>query len=168
MTELATRQKPIQILQSMEREGKLTPTALIITDELDMDTYESLARYLGALTDSVNWWLGDLFIYGDKLYGELAAQLIEATGRSPGSLQQCVRVSMAIAPGRRHRELSWSHHRAVSHLDSHDQDHWLTEASVNRWNKAELEGKMRPPPDPIPHVQCPTCGGRGWIDDDAA
>lgn len=154
----------MDLLRKMETEGKLTPTALILTDELDVDTYEALARYLGSLNDSVNFWLGDLWIYGDQVYGELAAQLIEASGRSPGSLQQCVRVSMGVTPGRRRRELSWSHHRAVCHLDPDDQDDWLTQASVNHWTKQELMAAMSPPPDPIPHVACPTCGGRGWVD----
>lgn len=142
----------------------MTPTALILTDEIDMDQYEALARYFGALNDSVNWWLGDLYIYGDQLYGEMAAQLIEASGRSPSSLQQCVRVSMAVPAKRRRRELSWSHHREVSHLDPDDQDDWLTQASTNRWTKRELVAQMKPPPDPIPHVPCPTCMGRGWVD----
>lgn len=156
--------RPLDIMTKLEEEGLVTPTALILTEELTWEAYESLATYFGKLGDSTNWWLGDLLIYGERIFGEEAAQAVEASGRSPQTLQQACRVAMRISPGRRRRELSWSHHRTVAPLEPEEQDAWLERAVDQRWTRRELEAQLKPEPVLPEHATCPTCGGKGWVE----
>jgi hypothetical protein len=118
------------------------------------------------MQDSLGFWLGDAAVYGERHYGELAAQALEAAGRSADAMQRYIRVAERVPPERRREGLSWSHHREVAPLDPPDQTEWLERAEANRWTRRELEANLRSRPEPepdIPRRPCPECDGRGWL-----
>ena len=64
-----------------------------------------------------------------------AAQLSEALNLSPEGRQEYLRVALAIPPGRRRPELSWSHHRRVA-------ARWLTPAQRDRLLDVAETGRL--------------------------
>jgi len=142
VTTVAVRE-PLDLLTRLEREGKATPTALILTDDLDFDSYEALGRYLGALRDATAWWIGDWLIFGEFVYGEKYAQAVEATGRSKQTLKNYAWVASKVPASRRKATLSWSHHEAIAKLDPREQRTWLGRAEKQGWSIEELRGAMR-------------------------
>jgi len=164
MTAIAER-GPVALLHDLEAEGKLTLQALVLTEEISFDRFEALCRYVGTIHDSSNWWIGDLLVYGERMYGEEVHQAIEATGKSPDMIMRCVVTATRIPPGRRHANLSWSHHREVAYLEPDDQDKWLEEAEGNGWTRRQMAEHIRPVPELPERVPCPQCNGRGWLDE---
>lgn len=89
------------------------------------------------------WAIGDWILAGEKLYGERAAQGVEATGRSKATLQEYARVAQRFPPPRRRLILSFSHHQLVAAREPEEQEEWLDRAEANRWSKEELHGMLR-------------------------
>ena len=62
------------LLASLEENGWLSKTALVIDrPDLPFEQFEALGVHLGVVGTAVKWWQGDWLMYGEALYGELAA-----------------------------------------------------------------------------------------------
>jgi hypothetical protein len=102
-------------------------TELTFASDIEFETWQTLGATLGRMAESVMWWLGDWWRYGEHHYGEAAAQAAP-TGYARGTLQEAARVADRIEPPRRLGSLSWSHHQAVAALDEPVQDALLRRA----------------------------------------
>lgn len=135
------------ILLNLQRSGRLTVAGLQLDDpDIPFETLEAIGRMLGQLRDMTAFALGDLVLFTEATHAELVGQLAEATGRSPDTLQNYVRVSTRVPFGRRVMGLdglTWSHHEAVATLDPPDQDRLLARAQDQRWNVMELREAKR-------------------------
>ena len=132
-------------LERMRSDGVLSAVGLNLAHmELTRDEYETLGYVLGGMHETLKWAIGDYLIEGERRYGQEAYQLQESLGISEESRRQYVRVAEAIPMSRRHPELTWSHHRAVSALEPAEQDMWLEQAEAHHWSKAELEAHRHP------------------------
>jgi hypothetical protein len=151
VSDLAVRE-PLDLLVSLEREGKATPTSLRLGDELEYDTYEALGCYLGALRDATAWWIGDWLLFGEGRYGEKYADAVEATGRSKQTLKNYAWVAQNVPTSRRRARLSWSHHEAIAKLGPREQKAWLDRAERERWSVEEFRGMLRDPEPIEAHV----------------
>ena len=59
----------------------VTSTSLTLVDpDLPWDTYERLGAFIGEMNRACSWWVGDLVVYGEKVYGETYAQIEHAIG----------------------------------------------------------------------------------------
>lgn len=104
-----------ELLRLLEEAGAATPTSLDLTDPtMPYERFEAICRFLGRLSSAVKWYIGDLLIFGETVYGELAFQAAEALNMSPEGKQECIRVAMHVPRSRRNETLSWSHHRIVA------------------------------------------------------
>lgn len=125
-------------LEVLERTGALTPVSLTLPATISQDEYEALGTMLGTYRESLHWAIGDWLAYGERRWGEESYQLSEALGISEASRLQYVRVATLIAPARRMRGLSWTHHRHVAHLEPETQTELLQKAVDNGWSKRDL------------------------------
>jgi hypothetical protein len=122
-------------------------TGLEVTDTaLPFDVWERVGAHFGALRDVTAFCLGDWYLAGEGLYGEAAAQGVEATGRTKGSLLECIRVARRVPRERRRETLSWSFHQAVASREPAEQVEWLDRAEANGWSIEEFRGMLRDDP----------------------
>jgi hypothetical protein len=122
---------------------KLTPTGLAIGAELDFNEWENVGYLLGKVRDATAFALGDWLLWGEGMFGEEAAQAVEATGRSKATLLEYVRVSRQVQPSRRRRSLTWSHHQAVAARTPDEQERLLGLAEEHAWNREEFRGTLQ-------------------------
>ena len=120
-----------------------TPTGLKFTATLPFETWQEIGFLLGTARDWTAFALGDWLCFGESVYGELAAQGVEATGRTKATLLEYVRVARQVPPSRRRSTLSWSHHQAVAALEPRDQDNLLVRAETDRLSLEEFRALVR-------------------------
>jgi hypothetical protein len=146
MNEIAHR-SGLALIAQLEQAGAVTPNSfdLDYTDHLSLERYEALLVLVGQVHGASKWWIGDLLLFGENAFGELASQASEALNLSPEGRQDCIRVARVFPPSRRAPNLSWWHHRrlAVRWLESEQQDALLERAERERLSTRELEALVR-------------------------
>lgn len=122
----------------------VTETSLVLSDpELDWDDYENLGRFVGRLNRSCAWWVGDLIIHGEQLFGHAYAQIEDALGLAPQTLANRASVARHIPPNRRRAALPFGVHAEVAYLEPRERDLWLDKAERGEWTRAKLREEMR-------------------------
>ena len=93
-------------------------------------TYEQwleIGKNLMQATQNIMWWLGDWWNFGDRKYGELAAQALDM--EIPyNTFSKASYVANKVPIERRNPELSWTHHSEVAPLDPGLQKEYLDRA----------------------------------------
>ena len=164
----------IQLLAQLEANGAITPVALKLPPDTTFEQCEALAGMLGQLHRTSAWLIGDLMLHTEKVYGETYAQVAEATGLSPGTLQNYTSVCSHIPRSRRRAAVPFSTHAEVAYLEPNEQERWLKEAQNNKWTKQELrearskeDGSVTPAGESGECV-CPNCGNHHAVGDASA
>jgi N6-adenosine-specific RNA methylase IME4 len=121
----------------------LSETGLALPEDYTFDEWEQLGLALGRMERSVQWWVGDWIRFGERRYGEMYAQALDATGRDYGTLQKAVYVADKIELFRRRNNLSWSHHAEVAALPPAEQDVWLDTAEAGALSVMDLRSAIR-------------------------
>lgn len=169
------------LFASLEQAGALTDTALVLPPDLPYDQYEALMAMLCDKRDKIQWLIGDLIIYGEKVYGETYAQAEAVTGLAYQTLANYASICSRIPRSRRRARVKFSTHALVASMSPEDQKKWLKLADENRWTRSQLHDEIFPeakyqsvaaangaeilPPEVKDHVcQCPACG-RYHMDD---
>lgn len=136
-------------------------------DPPDYRTMTQIARRVGALNDASKWWIGDLCLYAEAVFGEKASQLAEEFGRSPDTLRKWAYVCERIPAVRRRTDLSFSVHSEVASLDPDSQSEWLDHARDGRWTVAELRENVRAlkPAGRTPAARGPSAPAKSAADD---
>lgn len=168
---------------------KLEGEALVPVGEPTFENYVAMAAYLGHCERVTRWAIGDLLNEAEKQYGETYAQIEGATGMSVPDLMNCKSISSKFEISRR-REISWSHHQAVSGLAPEKQDEILELAVSDGLTREQVRDIVReekglpprgaaiirdpvpsssepidvtPPPIPDDHIACAACDGKGHV-----
>jgi hypothetical protein len=122
----------------------VTEVSLDLHDpELDWDDYERLGTFLGSMNRACSWWVGDFILFGEKIYGELYAQIEDALGLAPQTLSNRASVARHIPPNRRRAALPFGVHAEVAYLEPRERDLWLDKAERGQWTRAKLREEMR-------------------------
>jgi len=144
-----TSDKVVPLARSNLARALASQTALDIPEGLDVEDWADIGDALGRAEQSVMWWVGDWWAYGETQgYGERSRVLdaLKDKGHHPPALQTCQAagtVAREFEPLRRSKVLSWSHHRAVISLDTREQDWLLERAQANAWPVAVLRDEVR-------------------------
>ena len=111
--------------------------------ELSFEQWEGELLQAIDLHNRLPWILGDMLLYGERMFGEdYAAAIPEGTWASE-TLRAYLWVSTRIDPSRRVAQLYWTHHRVVAGLKTvEEQDAWLRFALVNNWSTRELKERI--------------------------
>jgi N6-adenosine-specific RNA methylase IME4 len=147
--EILARGKVIPLTRSNLSHAEASQTGLVIPDGLGISEWADIGDALGRAEQSVMWWVGDWWAYGEQQgYGERSRVLEElrAKGHNPPALQTCMNagtIAKAFTTYRRREVLSWEHHRTVASLDEREQDWLLERAQANSWPVTVLRDEVR-------------------------
>ena len=140
-----------------------TETAAIVDPSIPFEAWDAELSYMASLGEQIRFWIADLIIAGEAIFGEKYTQAQAITGKSYWTLTSYVRVANAIPPNRRRAELNWTTHRLVASLDPPQQEEILDLAVSEDLNADEVKEKIReikePNQPPETRPPCPICGG---------
>ena len=150
---------------ALEQAGAVVDAVSLRLDhptDLTWDQYERLGSFLGQLGQAYCWWVGDLLLYGEDLFGEEYAQIEASLPHSLHTLENYRSVAKRIPWNRRRPGLSFGVHETVAYLEPEDRDRWLDKAEDEGWKRDSLREAIRAsrelsPVDEGPRT-CPCCG----------
>lgn len=91
---------------------------------------KSALAYVCRAGAAVQWWIGDWLNYGERRYGEVYAQALDATGLDYQTLRDVKWVCSTYPVSRRHDNLSFKHHREAAALPPAQADALLARAEA--------------------------------------
>jgi phage N-6-adenine-methyltransferase len=103
--------------------------ALVFREDTPFEVWSEVVGRLKSAEKSIQWWIGDALRFGERKYGEMYSQALEATDYSYGALRDAAWVSGRVELSRRRDNLPWSHHREVAALEPEEQDALLDAAA---------------------------------------
>lgn len=119
---------------------KFNPTGLDIADDLQFDEWESLVNTLRQTEKSVMWWIGDALRFGERKYGEMYSQAVDATGYSTSALRNAKWVAEKYDERSRRQDLSFKHHAEAASRD--DRNEVLERAENEGWSTRDLRSHL--------------------------
>lgn len=130
--------------------------------ELTWDQYQKLCIFLGKLGQAYCWWIGDLQLIGEDLFGEEYAQIMESLPHSHHTLENYRSIAKHIPQNRRRSGISFSVHAEVAYLEPIERDMWLDKAEQNGWKREEIRAARRQAKEIESGEEaarrCPCCG----------
>lgn len=169
MSDLAVQEVPdlpaergaVQLLIDLEAAGAADEVSLVLTDpDMPYERWEDLGRFLGSIDKRSRWYIGDWLNFGEAVYGESAAQGVEATtseryseaervtGLDHGTLMNIRSVCAKVPRENRRKDLGFWIHSEVAKLDAAEQPRWLDAAIENGWSKTDLRDAIRAEKNP--------------------
>lgn len=124
------------------------PTHLLMPEGLSFEEWEEIGTKLRFVSDCISFALGDWLNYGERKYGQMYTQAIEATGLAAQTLANAKWVAGNVESSRRRENLPFSHHAEVAALPPKEQDRLLSAAEPDqhggepRLTRAELRRKV--------------------------
>ncbi len=115
----------------------LTPKGLVMDRKPSPDDWENLGKVLGHIQRNINWWVGDMIVFGEAQQGDDIYQAVSETV-SLDYIDRCSYMSRMFPPGTR-QPLSFTHHQAVASLKDPIRETLLKTAKENNWTAAELK-----------------------------
>lgn len=137
--------------------GSIRPCGLEITKtDATFEEWTSWCHVSGFFSAWSRWALGDLILFGERLFGEdEASQAVEGTaserydvahritGLKVATLQNYVSLCHSVPIEVRRVELDFTVHEAVRALEREQQVYWLDQAVLNGWTRDELKEAIR-------------------------
>lgn len=119
-------------------------TFALIESELKMlripeeDQWQEVSSELVQMQRSINWWLGDLIVYGEAQIGDEIYQYFPEDV-SVSHLDRCAHVSRSYPSGERNPRVSWSHHYLASGLPISMRRAALYRAEMDMLNTSQFK-----------------------------
>lgn len=121
---------------------QLTRVGIENVNDLSRDQWDHLLRLLASASESMNWWVGDLFASGEKKgYGK-ATELAPIYGYEPPTVYNCTWVAGAVEISLRREVLSFGHHKLVASKLPEEQQYWLQRAEDEGLSVHKLDAAM--------------------------
>lgn len=132
---------------SIPQSVTLAPSGLTIGADLSFDEWAKLGETLKVVHRATLFWIGDWLNYGERKYGEMFAQAIDATYYSLSTLQTAKWVSDRIETSMRMEDLTWNHHQVIAPLEPNEQGEWLDRAVRGEdgrpWSVRKLRAELQ-------------------------
>lgn len=122
--------------------GQVSVVGLTLPAGLPVEQWLGIGEALKGMERSVMWWIGDWLRYGERSYGEMYSQALDATDLSYQTLRDAKWVAESVELSRRRDNLSWSHHKEVAALDRAAQDELLDLADSEGMNRNKLRAEV--------------------------
>lgn len=123
--------------------GVYSRCGLELPENLDFDDWQNIGLKLATIQRATLWWWGDWLNYGERRYGEMYSQALDASEYEPQSLRAAKYVASRIELLSRLNNLSWSHHYEVAKFEPDLQDKWLRQAAEHGWSRKELRQQIK-------------------------
>lgn len=107
---------------------RLEQAALLAEREPTFEEWQTAGAALRHMSQSLNWFIGDWLLLGERLFPDRYAQAVDATGYSYQTVANCRWVCGRIEPERRRPELAFHHHTLVAALEPPEQEKLLGDA----------------------------------------
>lgn len=106
-------------------------------------SFEHAFERLGAASESINYYIGDLVNLGESLYGEEAAQMIDDKHLDEKSVRTYAWVCKRVQDTERRVAQSFSHAQVVAALGREDQRKWLEKSRGEDWSVSKLKFEVQ-------------------------
>jgi N6-adenosine-specific RNA methylase IME4 len=116
------------------------PLGLAISDQLTFEEWQAAGETLKRMEGAIQWWVGDWLVYGERKWGEMYSQALDATSKAYQTLANYKYVAEKFEFSRRRENLTWGHHEAVAGIDN--PDHLLDLAEQEDWSIRELRAEV--------------------------
>ncbi len=104
------------------------------------DEWISCGRFIKDAEQSVQFWIGDWLLFGEKTYGKVQyEQAIQQTGLDLQTLRTYKWVASSVPTYLRRYELSYHHHKEVANLNAEKQTALLDKAVTESWPLLKLK-----------------------------
>ena len=100
--------------------GYFQPTQLRLPANMSFSEWMALGTTLKAMEKGVNWWIGDWLNGGERMYGEMYSQALDA--KEYQTLANIKYVAGVFPPHKRRANLSFSIHAEIAPLMALDPD----------------------------------------------
>lgn len=138
-------------------------TGLVFDNDINRGEWNDIGLMLKTASKGIQWWVGDWLNFGERKWGEMYTQALEATDYSDHSLRIAKYVSAKIELFRRRNNLSWGHHAEVAALSNQQQDYWLDYAEKNNLSVHDLRREIKGGIKELPPI---IEGDFSWFKDD--
>lgn len=116
---------------------------LSIKGELDFPDWAILLDRVAALSDSIQWVLGDLMAYGElRFSADKYRIIIEQTGRKYPTVHKWGNVAEKIPLDERRFNVRFTHYEQTAFIKKSDRERLLTLAEDNQWTVAHLRSEV--------------------------
>jgi hypothetical protein len=127
--------QPLEAIKTLAqyhvRGASFQPTELKLEAGLPEAEWMKIARAVAHVRECAHFWLGDLMLYGVRLYGVQTAYDLarQATSLPESTLRNAYWCSKKYRPDQRKPELSYCHHLRVARYPDETREKILTEAA---------------------------------------
>lgn len=135
----------------------LKPTGLVADAQATPEEWEQVGSVLQRLEGSIQWLIGDWFLYAERQWGSTYEAVAHATGYSYDTLKDYAYVARNVELSVRTDKLSFGHHKLVASLEPNAQAEalqWAVDqnASISQFRKALNPDAPTPPSTPMQKV----------------
>jgi len=149
MSDLLSAQRHDEMTNSPLSGFDLSPYAANLKSDVTLSQWGRGLYWLATLERHNQWWLGDLWIQGETVWGEDAAQFASkyANGTIRNAAVVCRRFEAAFrqeyVAALDEDALSFAHFQRLTKLESNkDVRQWLERAIANGWSAARLSAEI--------------------------
>jgi N6-adenosine-specific RNA methylase IME4 len=114
----------------------------LLPEGIPREDFVALAKRLVAAEKHIQWALGNLWIYGERNYGD-GQRLADEIGVNYKTVRNLAAVVRRFELSRRRDNLSFSHHEAVAALPAPEQDEWLDRAERDDLSVTKLRQAVK-------------------------
>jgi hypothetical protein len=118
-------------------------TALLLPENLSIDTWKQIGEQIHIISDASAWWIGDWLRFGRDKYPDRYKRAIGETSLEYQTLRNYAWVAGRFDVSRRRDALSFQHHLEVAALPEDEQDLWLERAERSGWSRNDLRAQLR-------------------------
>lgn len=119
----------------------LIDAALLASRIPDDEDREEMASQLVRMQRYINWWLGDMVVYGEAQIGDDIYQAFP-TDVSESLLSRCAAVSRAYTLDERNPQVSWTHHLLAMRLPKRVREMALGKAELEQWDTGAFKNYL--------------------------
>lgn len=142
---------PAETLTALASVAQVTPTGLSLSAETPIQQWFSALGFALQVSESVPWWVGDLYLEGERLYGELAAQGLPDVATALGftqvsTIKKYAWVCQKLPQPRRlpaDSGVAFSTQAEVAALEPAAQDALLAQAAKEQWTRQSMREAVR-------------------------
>jgi hypothetical protein len=111
----------------------LLPRGLVLLEPAGIEEWEEHAKTLFFMQKNIQWWMGDMVVYGERQFGDDFWQ-IPPEGTSEGMLKRSM-VASLNTPFENRTDLSWTHHQSALRI----KDMTLRSALMRKAERDQLD-----------------------------
>jgi N6-adenosine-specific RNA methylase IME4 len=116
-------------------------TGLVLNNDLSYEEWQKIGDKLTSIEGSIQWWIGDWLNYGERKYGEMYSQVLDA-GNNYQTARDAKWVAGKFELSRRRDNVPFSHHKELAALEPKVADKLLDKCEEEGLSKLALRAEV--------------------------